>query len=484
MASIRQRRSHRFGICTLVLASALAAASWVATGTAQSPNPFGAPSADKPQPGSTINAVPGSRAQGWLGRDARKCSPDTASSRRAIRWRRKPGSRSCARAATPSTRPSRPAPCSMSRRRTTPASAAISSRSSGRQRQEALRAELRRVGAGGMDAGVLHRQARLKSVPNSGVNSATVPGAISGYDALLKRFGTLTFKETFERAARIADEGWGQAERRHVGSARRRQRPARRSRFEAAVPRRRSGAAALQHHPQSRPGQGAAPDPEAGPRRLLQGRDRRRDRRQGAGQRRRDDRDRSGGVPVGMGRADLDQLPRLRRLRAAAAGTGFCRARDAEHPRGVRAEARVQPRDAGSVRSDVLASDGRSEEARLRRSAREERRSEVRERAGRPSCSRRPTRRRCAARSIRTWPSSRRRRRHRRRHDLPDDRRSLGQHGVADPQRVQRLRQPRHRRARTASCCTTAARRSRSIRRARTSSRRASGRSTRSSPAS
>jgi gamma-glutamyltranspeptidase/glutathione hydrolase len=52
-------------------------------------------------------------------------------------------------------------------------------------------------------------------VPNSGVNAATVPGAISGYDSLLKRFGTLGFKDTFERAARLADEGWGLAERRH-----------------------------------------------------------------------------------------------------------------------------------------------------------------------------------------------------------------------------------------------------------------------------
>ncbi len=50
------------------------------------------------------------------------------------------------------------------------------------------------------------------------------------------------------------------------------------------------------------------------------------------------------------------------------------------------------------------------------------------------------------------------RRRHRRRHHLPDHRRSLGQHGVAGPQRVQRLRQPRHRSRPTASCCTTAAR--------------------------
>src|SRR4029450_7824883 len=56
----------------------------------------------------------------------------------------------------------------------------------------------------------------VRAVPASGVNATTVPGAVSGYDALLKRFGTLTFKETFERAARIADEGWGLAERRHA----------------------------------------------------------------------------------------------------------------------------------------------------------------------------------------------------------------------------------------------------------------------------
>ena len=55
-----------------------------------------------------------------------------------------------------------------------------------------------------------------KRVPGGGVNSATVPGAIAGYDALLTRFGTMGFKETFERAARVAEEGWGLAERRHA----------------------------------------------------------------------------------------------------------------------------------------------------------------------------------------------------------------------------------------------------------------------------
>ena len=46
------------------------------------------------------------------------------------------------------------------------------------------------------------------------VNAATVPGAVSGYDAL-ERFGTMGFAETFERVARIAEQGWGQSERRH-----------------------------------------------------------------------------------------------------------------------------------------------------------------------------------------------------------------------------------------------------------------------------
>ena len=53
-------------------------------------------------------------------------------------------------------------------------------------------------------------------IPARGVNAATVPGAISGYDAMLERFGTLGFEETFERAAKLAEEGWGQAERRHA----------------------------------------------------------------------------------------------------------------------------------------------------------------------------------------------------------------------------------------------------------------------------
>src|SRR5258705_11089074 len=39
---------------------------WIINSSAQSPNAFGKPTADKPTPASDIKAVPGSRAQGWL----------------------------------------------------------------------------------------------------------------------------------------------------------------------------------------------------------------------------------------------------------------------------------------------------------------------------------------------------------------------------------------------------------------------------------
>ena len=239
------------------LASAVIVAAWaliVARGTAQSPNAFGIPSADKPTPGADDQGGARIARAGLAGagtfRSAR--APRHGRDERSA-GRRRRASRSCARAATRSTRPSRPAPCSTSRRRTTPASAAICSRSSGSAKDKKLYA----LNSGGWaPAGwtpeFFTEKLGVKSVPNSGVNSATVPGAISGYDALLKRFGTMTFKETFERAARIADEGWGLAERRHsdlrgaVNGLRADPDST------ADVPRRRPGAGALQHHPQSR----------------------------------------------------------------------------------------------------------------------------------------------------------------------------------------------------------------------------------------
>lgn len=52
-----------------------------------------------------------------------------------------------------------------------------------------------------------------KRVPEFGIDSVTVPGAVDGWDALLKRAGTMTFKQVLEPAARIAEEGFGVSER-------------------------------------------------------------------------------------------------------------------------------------------------------------------------------------------------------------------------------------------------------------------------------
>ena len=52
-----------------------------------------------------------------------------------------------------------------------------------------------------------------KRMPLHGIDSATVPGAVDGWDVLLKRAGTMTFKETLEPAAVLAEQGFGVTER-------------------------------------------------------------------------------------------------------------------------------------------------------------------------------------------------------------------------------------------------------------------------------
>jgi len=52
-----------------------------------------------------------------------------------------------------------------------------------------------------------------KQMPSRGIDSATVPGAVDAWDALLKRAGTLTFKEVLQPAADIAEQGFAVSER-------------------------------------------------------------------------------------------------------------------------------------------------------------------------------------------------------------------------------------------------------------------------------
>lgn len=55
----------------------------------------------------------------------------------------------------------------------------------------------------------------LQRIPLRGVHSATVPGAVDGWNEILKRAGTMSFKQVLEPAAQIAEGGFGMTERIH-----------------------------------------------------------------------------------------------------------------------------------------------------------------------------------------------------------------------------------------------------------------------------
>jgi gamma-glutamyltranspeptidase/glutathione hydrolase len=199
----------------VALVAVLAVAALSARGAAQSPNPFGIPSSEKPSPAAGINAVPGSRAQGWLSqgrsevlaRHGMVATSDPLASQAGLEILQKGGNAIDAAVATG-------AVLDVTSQNDTGIGGDLFALVYVAKDQK-----LYALNSGGWaPAGwtpEFFEKLGQKRVPNNGVNSATVPGAISGYDALLKRFGTMTFKETFERAARIAEEGWGLAERRH-----------------------------------------------------------------------------------------------------------------------------------------------------------------------------------------------------------------------------------------------------------------------------
>jgi len=200
-----------------VVAAAAVALLWSAAGDAQSPNAFGIPSPGKPAPSQAIEAVPGSRAQGWLSqgrsevlaRHGMVATSDPLAAQAGLDILRQGGNAIDAAVAAG-------AVLDVTSQNDTGIGGDLFALiwSATDKKLYALNS------AGWAPAGwtpqFFTERLNVKSVPGAGVNSATVPGAISGYDAMLKRFGTLTFNETFERAARIADEGWGQAERRHA----------------------------------------------------------------------------------------------------------------------------------------------------------------------------------------------------------------------------------------------------------------------------
>jgi len=194
----------------------LVAVTTLAPSAAQSPNAFGVPSAEQPQPGAAIKAVSGSRAQGWLAQGRSEvlarhgivATSDPLAAEAGLEILRRGGNAIDAAVATG-------AVLDVTSQNDTGIGGDLFALVYIAKDKKLYALNSGGWAPTGWTPDFFRTKLGVKTVPNNGVNSATVPGAISGYDALLKRFGTLGFKETFERAARLADEGWGLAERRH-----------------------------------------------------------------------------------------------------------------------------------------------------------------------------------------------------------------------------------------------------------------------------
>jgi gamma-glutamyltranspeptidase / glutathione hydrolase len=61
----------------------------------------------------------------------------------------------------------------------------------------------------------LTERGSTQQMPQHGIDSATAPGAVDAWDALLKRAGTLTFKELLQPAVDLAEQGFAVSERIH-----------------------------------------------------------------------------------------------------------------------------------------------------------------------------------------------------------------------------------------------------------------------------
>ncbi len=183
---------------------------------AQSPNAFGIPTEEVLSPAANIIAAPGSRGQGWLSqgrsevlaRHGMVATSDPLAAEAGLEILRKGGNAIDAAVAAA-------AVLDVTSQNDTGIAGDLFALvwSAKDQRLYALNS------AGWAPSGwtpeYFTEHLGVERMPSSGVNAATVPGAISGYAALQERFGNFGFKENFARAAQLAEEGWGQAERRN-----------------------------------------------------------------------------------------------------------------------------------------------------------------------------------------------------------------------------------------------------------------------------
>ncbi len=199
----------------VVIASLLFAIP-VSTLQAQSPNAFGIPTEKVSNPAANVVAAPGSRGQGWLGqgrseviaRHGMVATSDPIAAQAGLEILRNGGNAIDAAVAAA-------AVLDVTSQNDTGIAGDLFALVWSAQDKKLYALNSAGWAPSAWTPEYFKETLGVDSIPGRGVNAATVPGAISGYDALLKRFGSMGFEETFARAVQVADEGWGQAERRH-----------------------------------------------------------------------------------------------------------------------------------------------------------------------------------------------------------------------------------------------------------------------------
>ena len=194
-----------------------------------------------------------------------------------------------------------------------------------------------------------------------GIETVTVPGALAGWDALLKKYGTMTLAQALQPAIGYAENGFvvtpvisgDWAGQRAILAARRGR--------EGDVPSERRAAKGGRLFPKSRLRGDAATDRERRTGDAVRRRARPEARRAHPAARRLPHDRRSEEEPADVGHAHLDDVQGLSRLGAAAEQSGHRHARDAAHSRSVRSQGD------GPQLGDVSPPSHRGEEARVRR---------------------------------------------------------------------------------------------------------------------
>ncbi|MBB6377179.1 gamma-glutamyltranspeptidase/glutathione hydrolase [Pseudonocardia eucalypti] len=184
-----------------------------------SANPFGAPTGPDNNPGSAITAVPGSRISGWpqqtrselLARNGVVATSHPLAAQAGLRILQEGGNSADAAIATAAILGL-----------VEPESAGIGGDSFAIHYSAADRRLYGLNSAGWAPSGWTPDYFRSRGhtdpvagMPYTGVDSVTVPGAVDGWDQLLKRFGSRGFDAVLAPAIELAEEGFGLTERIH-----------------------------------------------------------------------------------------------------------------------------------------------------------------------------------------------------------------------------------------------------------------------------